>query len=242
MDSCHTLFTMFKRLIQPFIGTFFITILTLLSWAIAPPAQATGVYQMPPLSDQTWVVDDANVISRINESKITSELKQLAAETGNEVRFITLHRLDYGETPASFADALMEKWFPDPASRAQKSLLVLDDVTNNAALKVGDAAATLLTDDIANSVVEETLAIPLRQAKYNQALLGVSDRLVAVLSGEPDPGPPADGASFEIESTFASAEETEENRGNATIIVVGFLIAATIIPMATYYFYQSMGG
>ncbi|MEM6591554.1 MAG: YgcG family protein, partial [Cyanobacteria bacterium P01_C01_bin.73] len=37
-------------------------------------------------------------------------------------------------------------------------------------------------------------------------------------------------------------EETEENRSNATIIVVGFLIAATVIPMATYYLYQSIGG
>jgi uncharacterized protein len=234
---------LFKRLIQPALGTLFMLILGLFSLAIAPPAQATGVYQMPPLSEQTWVVDDANVLSRINQGKITNQLKQLAADTGQEVRFITIHRLDYGETPASFADALMAKWFPEPATRAQQSLLVLDDVTNNAALKVGDAAATRLTDDIATSVIEETIAIPLRQAsKYNQALLGASDRLVAVLSGAPDPGPPADVSSFEIESTFASAEETEENRGNATIIVVGFLIAATIIPMATYYFYQSMGG
>jgi len=72
--------------------------------------------------------------------------------------------------------------------------------------------------------------------------MSASDRLVAVLSGEADPGPPEEVTSFEIESTFASAEETEENRGNATIIVVGFLIAATVIPMATYYIYQAIGG
>ncbi|MHC5729121.1 MAG: photosystem II repair protein Psb32, partial [Nostoc sp.] len=32
------------------------------------------------------------------------------------------------------------------------------------------------------------------------------------------------------------AEET--NQGNATAWVVGLLIAATVIPMATYYIYQ----
>lgn len=234
---------MLKRLIKPLFGSFILAFSLLLSLAIAAPALATGVYQMPPLSDSTWVFDDAGQVSRINEGKITKQFQELAAQTGNEVRLVTIHRLDYGETPASFADALMEKWFPDPASRANQTILVLDDVTNGAALKVGNESATLLTDDIATSVVDETIAIPLRQAsKYNQALLSASDRLVAVLSGEPDPGPPADVSNFEIESTFASAEETEENRGNATVIVVGFLIAATVIPMATYYLYQAMGG
>lgn len=215
----------------------------LLNLAVASPAMATGVYQMPPLSDSTWIVDDAGQVSRINEGKITNDLKELAMETGNEVRFVTIHRLDYGETPESFADALMEKWFPTPESRENQSILVLDDVTNNAALKVGNESAVLLSEDIASSVITETVAIPLRDGnKYNQALLEASDRIVAVLSGEEDPGPPVEANSFEMESTFASAEETEENRSNATVIVVGFLIAATIIPMATYYFYQAIGG
>lgn len=232
---------MLYRLIQPLVGSIMLAIAVLCT--LPTPAAATGVYQMPPLSEETWVVDEAQLLSRLNEGKITKQFKDLAEQTGDEIRLVTIHRLDYGETPASFAEALMAKWFPDPAQRANQTLLVLDDVTNGAALKVGDAAATLLSDEIATSVVDETIGIPLRQAnKYNQALLSASDRLVAVLAGEPDPGPPADVTSFEMESTFASAEETEENRGNATLIVVGFLIAATIIPMATYYFYQSMGG
>ncbi|MEM7647633.1 MAG: TPM domain-containing protein [Cyanobacteria bacterium P01_A01_bin.70] len=234
---------MLKHFIKPIIGPFILAFFLLVTCLTAAPAWATGVYQMPALSDDTWIVDDAGLISRLNEGKITDQLQALAVETGNEVRFVTIHRLDYGETPASFADALMQKWFPDPETRANQSILVLDDVTNTAAMKVGDRAATLLSTEIVDSIVDETIGLPLRQAnKYNQAFLGASDRLFAVLSGEPDPGPPVDVASFEMESTFASAEETEENRGNATIIVVGFLIAATVIPMATYYIYQSIGG
>jgi uncharacterized protein len=239
----HPIFTMLKRLIKPFVGSLLLALLVLAGFAIAEPAQATGVYTMPPLSEDTWIVDDANLLSRLNESKITTQLKELAAETGNEVRFITIHRLDYGETPASFADALLEKWFPDPDSRANQSILVLDDVTNGSAIRSGDQSATLLTEDIAASLAEETVGIPLRKGnKYNQAMLGATDRLVAVLSGEADPGPPADVTFSELESTFATAEETEENRGNSTWIVVGFLIAATVIPMATYYLYMSVGG
>ena len=234
---------MMFRVIKPFVGSLLTVFVILGMVALAAPAIAAGVYQMPPLSDSTWIVDDAGLISRINEGKITDRFKDLAQATGNEVRFVTVHRLDYGETPATFADALMEKWFPDAESRANQTILVLDDVTNGAALKVGNTSAEMLSTDIASSVVDETIAIPLRQGnKYNQALLTASDRLVAVLSGEADPGPPAEVTSFELESTFASAEETEENRGNATVIVIGFLVAATVIPMATYYIYLAVGG
>lgn len=234
---------MLKRFVSTLIGCFLIALAILINPVTSEPAYATGVYQMPPLSEKTWVVDDAGVLSRINKGKITTQLKELAEKTGNEVRMIVIHRLDYGETPQSFANSLMATWFPATENQSNQTLLVLDDVTNGAALSVGEAAATALTTDIATSVAQETIGLPLRQAsKYNQALLDASDRLVAVLSGEADPGPPVAISSYEIESTFASAEETEENRGNATIIVVGFLIAATVIPMATYYLYQAMGG
>lgn len=217
----------------------------ILAQSIALPAAATGVYQMPLIADgqDTWIVDEANLISRLNEGKISDKLRRLAAESGNEVRFVTLHRLDYGETPQSFTDALFEKWFPTPETQANQILIVLDDVTNGVAIRTGETSANLLSPDIAESVTEESIKIPLRDDnKYNQALIGATNRLVAVLSGEPDPGPPVENTNFEIEGTFATAEETEANRGNATVIVVGFLIAATIIPMATYYFYQAMGG
>lgn len=234
---------MLKRFTSLLLGPILASCLLFASFWVAAPAAATGVYQMPPLSDTTWVVDDAGILSRLNEGKITNQLQDLAEATGNEVRIVTIHRLDYGETPESFADALLQRWFPDPESRENQTLLVIDDVTNGAALKTGATSASLLTEEIADSVTQETIGLPLRQAnKYNQALLNAGDRIVAVLSGAADPGPPVDTASFEIESTFASAEETEANRSNATVIVIGFLIAATIIPMATYYFYQSMGG
>jgi uncharacterized protein len=150
---------------------------------------------------------------------------------------VTIRRLDYGETPESFAQGLFSKWFPTAAERANQVLLLLDTVTNGTALVVGDQAKSLLTDSIAQSVTDETLGTALRGGnKYNQGFLDVSDRLVAVLSGKPDPGPPEVTETVKVEGTFTKAEETDQ--GNATAWVVGLLIAATVIPMATYYIYQ----
>ena len=204
---------------------------------VAPSASATGVYEIPPLNagDPTWVIDQAEVLSRISESNISTELEKLAKETGNEVRFITVRRLDYGETPESFAKALFEKWFPSKEAQANQTLLVIDKVSNKTAIVTGDRIKSLMSDEIADSVANETLVAPLRQGeKYNQAFLDASDRLIAVLSGEPDPGPPQ-VAALPVESSFKKADEAE--KGNATVWVIGLLLAATIIPMATYYLY-----
>ncbi len=205
----------------------------------AAPAFATGVYQIPNLvsGDKTWVVDQAEVISRLNEGKINDAFEDLAKQTGKEVRIVTVRRLDYGETPESFTKALWEKWFPTKEAQANQTLLVIDTVTNGAAIITGEQIKSLLSDSIAKSVVSETLLIPLRNGnKYNQAFLDASDRLVAVLSGKPDPGPPQITENEQVESTYKKAEETD--KGNATAWVVGLIIAATIIPMATYYLYQ----
>ncbi len=208
------------------------------------PVLATSLYSMPQSPDGKWFIDEASQVSRLNEGKIESSLKQLAEETGNEVRFVTIHRLDYGETIQSFTDALAERWFPTPEARSNQTLIVLDDVTNNIGISVGANAAETLDADLAQSITGETMTVPLLNGnQYNQSFLGASERLVAVLSGEADPGPPeAYDDTVDVDRTYATAEETEATRGSSTTIVIVLLIAATVIPMATYYWYLSVGG
>lgn len=204
------------------------------------PAWATGAVDLPlvPAGSSTWIVDEAQSLSRINESQLAGELQPLAQKTGLEVRFVTLRRLDYGETIDSFVDQLFKRWYPDAEAQANQVLIALDTITNTIGIRVGEVAAEQLTPAIATSVIDETMQVPLRQGnKYNQAILDASDRLVVVLSGEPDPGPPIVIDTTRVEGTFASAEETEETRGNSTVVVIVLLVLATVIPMATYYWY-----
>ncbi|MGL5063679.1 MAG: photosystem II repair protein Psb32 [Microcoleus sp.] len=202
------------------------------------PASATGVYEMPLSAQEgTWVFDKGEVLSRSSESSISSVLDNLAKQTGKEVRFVTIHRLDYGETAASFTDKLFEQWFPTAEEQADRVLLVLDTVTNTAAIRSGEQVKSLLTDKIAQSVAEETLQVPLREAnKYNEAFTAAGSRIATVLSGEPDPGAPQVVDNIQVEGTFKKAEETD--RGSSTIVVVVLLILATVIPMVTYFWYQ----
>lgn len=218
-----------------------LALMLLVSVAFSAPALATGVYEIPGLSSleqDSRILDRSEVISRLNESTINHKLADLSQKTGKEVRFVTIHRLDYGETVDSFTQQLFAKWFPTPAEQANQTLLVLDTVTNTTAIATGSLVQAVMPKDIAQSVAQETVIVPIQKSnKYNQAFLDASDRLVAVLSGEPDPGAPIVAETTKAESTFKSATETDTK--SSTIWVIALLIAATVIPMATYFFYQS---
>lgn len=220
-----------------------IAIIVLAIGLVASPAGATGIYDMPSLKegDRTWVLDSDKVLSRLTEGQLGGTLEKLANQTGLQVRFVTIHRLDYGETIDNFTNKLFEKWFATADAQANQTLLVLDTVTNTAAIRTGEKVKSIMPFAIAESVASDTLLLPLRQGdKYNQAFLDASDRLVAVLSGQPDPGPPQVAETLNVDSTFKSAEDTDKS--SAIVVVVVLLIAATVIPMVTYFFYQGFSG
>ncbi|MGL6337655.1 MAG: photosystem II repair protein Psb32 [Waterburya sp.] len=208
---------------------------------LAAPAIATGLFDLPTFdAEQVWVVDTADAISSSNQSKLTTTFKDLANQTGQEVRMVAIRRLDYGETVDSLADEIFKDWYPTSEAQANQTLIVLDTLTNNVAIRTGDSAQALVSPEIAQSIVNDTIGYDIRNGnKYNQAFIDAGDRLVAVLSGEADPGPPAMEDEIQVEGTFTKAEDTDQ--GSATIWVIGFLIVATIIPMATYYWYVGFG-
>ena len=206
------------------------------------PALATAVYEIPTVSAgvPTWIVDKADVLSLATKGKVKGTLAQLANQTGKEVRFVTIHRLDYGDTIQTFTDKLFKKWFATEAQQANQALIVLDNVTNTIGITTGSDVKSTLTEPIATSIVTETMQAPLRAGnKYNQSVDDAADRLAAVISGQADPGPPVIKSAPEVGRTYLKAEETAANRDSFVIIVVGLLIAATVIPMATWWWYQN---
>ncbi|MEM1369306.1 MAG: TPM domain-containing protein [Cyanobacteria bacterium P01_H01_bin.15] len=232
-----SIFQKFGRACQQFwaLGLLFIA----LTWLSNPSlAHATGVFDLPVVGagSQTWIVDSADVISRTNENRLNKELQQLAEDSGYELRMVVLRRLEFDATIDSFADELFATWYPSTDEQANQALLVIDTLTNNATFRAGDEASTFVTPAIAESLVEGTVGASLRKgSRYNEALLAVAQRLVPVLSGETDPGPPEEQVALNVESTFTEAEDTDQ--GSATRWVVVLLVLATVIPMATYFVY-----
>lgn len=211
--------------------------IVLFSFSLVAPALATGVYDLPsPNTEDVWLVDQAKEISLATQKTLSSRFKDLAKATGQEIRMVAIRRLDYGETINSFADEVFSNWYPNEELQANQTLLVIDTLTNTTALRRGSQAANLLAQDASQSIVDETVGYNLRLGnKYNQALLDSGDRLVAILSGLEDPGPPEIEENIQVEGTFTKAEDT--NAGQAFTWVIVLLVLATVIPMVTYFWY-----
>ncbi|BAQ63076.1 hypothetical protein GM3708_3482 [Geminocystis sp. NIES-3708] len=204
-------------------------------------ASATGVYDLPLVNngDDIWIIDDAEVISKTTEAQLNNQLKDLATNTGNETRMVVINRLEYGDTIESLTEEIFAKWYPTPEEQNHQTLLVLDTLTNRTAIESGEGVASVLTPEISDSIVKETIVVPLKSSQYNQALIDAGDRLVAVLSGQEDPGAPKI-KELDIDGTFTSAEETDDR--SATIWMIVLLGLATLIPMITYFWYVGFPG
>lgn len=223
-------------LVLPVLLGLLIPLLSLSPWATLP-AQATSIYQLPAApTEATWVVDEPQVLSRLSAGQIRDDLKAIAQETGTDVRFVIISRVEYGQTIQGFIDELFETWYPTPALQRNKVLVGIDVLSNGTAIRFGDQVG--LDEATAASIANTTLAFPARDGgRYNQALYDTQSRLGAILAGRPDPGEPqiAEETLSNVESTYATAEETQGS--NATTIVIVVLVVATVAPMATYLIY-----
>jgi uncharacterized protein len=207
---------------------------------IAPAAWATSLYEMPEAAPESRILDQSEILSRISETQIGGQLDDLAKKHNQEVYIATVRRLDYEVTIDSFSQDLFKRWFPTPEEQANKTLLTIDSLTDNTAIISGPEAKALLTEAIATSIIKETIPVPLKDGnRYNQAFADASDRMIQVLSGQEDPGPPEIKDTVNVESTFATPEETKES--NAITWVIILVVLATVIPMATYYLYLYLG-
>jgi uncharacterized protein len=215
----------------------FVISFVLMAQLLMMPAWAESIYEMPQSPPEHPVLDQSEILSRVTEGTINRQLEDLRQQQQQqEVYFVTVRRLDYDETIDSFAQKLFQRWFTTPEAQANATLLVIDTLTDNTGIATGESAKQRLSDAIARSVAQETVLVPLKYGnRYNQAFLDASDRITAVLSGQPDPGAPTISETVQAESTFATPEETQES--NATVWVIVLLVLATVIPMATYYLY-----
>jgi uncharacterized protein len=235
----HHLLTTINRAFVRGLAGLLTMALTFLLFQTAP-AIATGVYEMPEAAPASHILDQSEVLSRLTEGQISGTLNDLLTQHQQNVNIVSIRRLDYGETIDTFTQQLFDRWYPTPEAQANQTLLVIDSLTNNTAIVQGAKSQAAMAAEIATSVAQETVLVPLQQGnRYNQAFLDASARLSQVLAGQEDPGAPEVAELTVPERNFATPEETKES--NALVWVGVLLVLSTAIPMATYWFYQSMG-
>lgn len=206
------------------------------AWALQV-SDIPDLAELKTLTEQTWVIDDSEVLSPLTKSAIVSKAEKLAESTGTEVHVVAIRRIDLGQPASEFAAELFDKWFPTEAEKANQVLLFLATEDHRTAIQTGSKVKEVLPEDIANSIADETMLYPARKANYNQAVNEGFSRLETVVRGNPDPGAPLLVVEESETSNYATKEETEASSSNIVVIIL--LILATLLPMATYYWLQS---
>ncbi|KAF0926436.1 hypothetical protein E2562_024158 [Oryza meyeriana var. granulata] len=190
----------------------------------------------PP--EDSYVVDDAGVLSRVTKSDVKRLIRDLESRKNIKINFITVRKLTSKADAFEYADQVLEKWYPTVEEGNNKGIVVLVTSQKEGAITGGPAFVKAVGDEILDSTVSENLPVLATDEKYNEAIYTTAKRLVAAIDGLPDPG----GPSFKEnkrESNFKTKEETEEKRGQFTLVVGGLLVIAFVVPMAQYYAYIS---
>ncbi|KAA3472699.1 UPF0603 protein chloroplastic-like [Gossypium australe] len=187
---------------------------------------------------ESYVVDDANVLSRVTKSDLKRLLSDLESRKNFHINFITVRKLTSKADAFEYADQVLERWYPTLEEGSNKGIVVLVTSQKEGAVTGGPAFVQAVGENILDATVTENLPVLATEEKYNEAVYSSAKRLVAAIDGLPDPGGPQ-VKDNKRESNFKSREETEEKRGQFSLVVGGLLVIAFVVPMAQYYAYVS---
>ncbi|XP_022150734.1 UPF0603 protein At1g54780, chloroplastic [Momordica charantia] len=187
---------------------------------------------------ESHLVDDAGVLSRVTKSDLKRLLSDLESRKNFHIDFVTVRKLTSKADAFEYADQVLERWYPTVEDGNNKGIVVLVTSQKEGAITGGPAFIQAVGENILDATVTENLPVLATDEKYNEAIYSSAKRLVAAIDGLPDAG----GPSFKDnkrESNFKTREETEEKRGQFSLVVGGLLVIAFVVPMAQYYAYVS---
>lgn len=191
---------------------------------------------VPESAPNTPLFDDAEVVRKGDEELFATALQNIYKNTGYKVRFVMAKSLPYDTTPNEYAAELFKQWNLGDSD----VLMVASPKLARAGFAVGSAVSSRLTPAIAESICNETYAVRSGVEIYGGALLDVSNRLIPVLNGSEDPGPP-DVSAKEVYQTYKTKEETKSSRKKYVVVVSVILVIAFVAPMLQYLWYVRGG-
>lgn len=176
--------------------------------------------------------DEASLVPKSSASMFSKAASNISKSAAINLRFAMVRSLPYAETPDEYASELAGEWGLGDSD----VLFVASPKLARAGVYVGSNAAGRLTPEIAESVANETYAVQAGVERYGAAVLDVSNRLIPVLTGEKDPGPP-DLAAREVVQNYKRKSETSKERSKYVTVVVVVLVIAVVAPLLQTYWY-----
>jgi len=187
--------------------------------------------------NSVYFIDDASVLSRTSRDEINAKLSELKTNTGYKLTVSTIRKLEFDPDVFQFSEKLFNKWHKSNEG-AKNGLLLVVTAGKDGALVGGDSFSKAIGDDLIDSIVGDNIPIYTEDEKFNEAILSSVDRIVAVLEGKNDPGPPR-RAEKTRKRTYKTREETDRVKPVTGAVVITLLLIAFVVPMLQFYGYVS---
>lgn len=200
--------------------------------AMLSVATFPALADVPTMAPDAGLFDDAAIVQKGSVQLFNKASTNIKVRNGYTVRFVMLKALPYGDTPDDFAKELAQDWSLGDSD----VLFVASPKLARAGVFVGDKAGERLTKDIAESIANETYAVAAGEEKYGSAVLDVSNRLIPVLAGDADPGPPVVEIR-EVVQTYKTKAETSNDRTKYVVVVGVILVISFLAPLLQTYWY-----
>ncbi|GAU46234.1 hypothetical protein TSUD_34190 [Trifolium subterraneum] len=234
LPSCTTWFTHAQQGLAALAITLALNFSPVMLSGDALASEFDVINEGPP--KDSYVVDDAGVLSRVTRSDLKRLLSDLESRKKFHINFITLRKLTSKADAFEFADQILERWYPSVEEGNDKGVVVLVTSQKEGAVTGGPAFVQAVGENILDATVSENLPVLATDEKYNEAIYSTAKRLVAAIDGLPDPGGPS-VKDDKRESNYKTKQETEDKRGQFSLVVGGLLVVAFVVPMLQYFAY-----
>ncbi|WJX19479.1 hypothetical protein P8452_09167 [Trifolium repens] len=234
LPSCTTWFTHAQQGLAALAITLALNFSPVMLSGNALASEFDVINEGPP--KDSYVVDDAGVLSRVTKSDLKRLLTDLESRKKFHINFITLRKLTSKADAFEFADQILERWYPSVEEGNEKGVVVLVTSQKEGAVTGGPAFVQAVGENILDATVSENLPVLATDEKYNEAIYSTAKRLVAAIDGLPDPGGPS-VKDDKRESNYKTKQETEDKRGQFSLVVGGLLVVAFVVPMLQYFAY-----
>ncbi len=130
-----------------------------------------------------FVVDAANIIDDVTETRITSRLEALEATSTSEIAVATVPSLE-GYSIEEYSTGLFSYWGIGKAKQDNGVLLLVAPSEREVRIEVGYGLEGALTDLESADIINSVLVPAFRENKYSQGIEQAVDAIVVAVDGE----------------------------------------------------------
>ncbi|MEG4574428.1 TPM domain-containing protein [Microcoleus sp. N3A4] len=153
--------------------------------AIAFPltSQAITVQEVPnPRQlNNTWVTDNANILSDSTETQLNQMISDLEAKNGSEIAVVTVPDTKPSATPKAFATELFNFWGIGKKGTNNGVLLLISSGERRVQIETGSGIQSILPDAKVVGIIKTEITPRFKQQDFNGGTLAGTKALVNVL-------------------------------------------------------------